>query len=362
VVPVVDLSRRGRSFADAFAERAREVASSGHFLLGPETAAFEAEFGTWCAGLARRPAPGASPTSVPHVVAVSSGASAIQLALAGLGVGPGDEVIVPSFTAVPTASAVAALGAIPVPVDVTPDGAGIDVTGIDGARTSRTRAVVVVHLYGRPAELPVTDLPVVEDAAQAHGAVRDHAASAAVAYSFYPTKNLGGIGDGGAVVTHDAELARRVRSLRVHGAEQQYLHERVSQNHRMAEIEAAWLRLALVELDAGNARRRTIAAHYREVAPHLRWHAPHEDHVYHLCVLRSADRPSVRARLAKQGIDTAVHYPLDLTQQPAYRHFARGRCLQSEAWAAECVTIPCTPDHTDDEVAAVAAALGGLVA
>lgn len=356
MVPVVDLSRRGRSFADAFAERARDVARSGIFLLGPETMAFEAEFGRWCA------ASGSHVDSVPSVAAVSSGASAIQLALAALGVGPGDEVIVPSFTAVPTASAVLAVGAVPVPVDVTSDAASIDLAAVDRARTDRTKAIVVVHLYGRPATLPTTDLPIIEDAAQAHGAVADHSRSAAVAYSFYPTKNLGGIGDGGAVVTHDAELARRVRSLRTHGAEQQYLHEAVSQNHRLAEIEAAWLRLALVELTAGNVRRRAIAARYRESAPHLRWQATHDRHVYHLCVFRSVDRAADRARLAERGIDTAVHYPRDITQQPGYRRYTRERCLESEGWAAECITLPCTPDHTDDEVTRVADALACLPA
>jgi dTDP-3-amino-3,4,6-trideoxy-alpha-D-glucose transaminase len=319
VVPVVDLSRRGRRLADAFAERAREVARSGTFLLGPETAAFEHEFAAWCA--AHEDAPG----DEPHAIAVSSGASAIQLALAGLGVGPGDEVIVPSFTAVPTASAVTALGATPVPVDVTADGAGIDLDAAQRARTDRTRAVVVVHLYGRPAAIPQLGVPVVEDAAQAHGAVADHSRSAAVAYSFYPTKNLGGIGDGGAVVTHDAELARRVRTLRVHGAEQQYLHQAISQNHRLAEIEAAWLRIALSELAAGNVRRRAIADHYRGAAPALGWQAPHDRHVYHLCVFRSPDRTADRATLAERGIDTAVHYPLDITHQPAYRHFTGER-------------------------------------
>lgn len=349
MVPVVDLSRRGGSFADEFAAQARAVATSGTFLLGPQTEAFEREFAAWC-----------QPDGSAHAVAVSSGASAIQLALAALGVGPGDEVIVPAFTAVPTASAVIAVGAVPVPVDVTADGAGIDAGAVAGARTDRTRAVVVVHLYGRPAELPVTDLPIVEDAAQAHGAIADHSRSAAVAYSFYPTKNLGGIGDGGAVVTSDADLARRVRALRVHGAEQMYVHTAMSQNHRLSEIEAAWLRRALVELDAGNLRRRQIAAHYRDAAPQLRWQATHARHVYHLCVFRSADRDTDRDQLAHRGIDTAVHYPLDLTQQPAYRAFARARCPESEAWSASCITVPCTPDHTDGEVEQVGAALASL--
>jgi dTDP-3-amino-3,4,6-trideoxy-alpha-D-glucose transaminase len=221
VVPVVDLSRRGRELASEFAVTVARIVASGSRLLGAETAAFEREFAAWLQPEAIGTS-GTSPTSAPsvtpiEVVAVSSGASALQLALAGLGIGRGDEVIVPAFTAVPTAAAVCALGAVPVPVDVDAESACLDPGLVDAARTARTKAVVVVHLYGRPATLPVTDLPIVEDAAQAHGAIDDHHRSAAVAYSFYPTKNLGGIGDGGAVVTADATLAARVRRLRVHG-------------------------------------------------------------------------------------------------------------------------------------------------
>jgi dTDP-4-amino-4,6-dideoxygalactose transaminase len=346
VVPVVDLARRGRALADRFTAAAQRVATSGSFLLGDETAAFEGEFSAWAAA--------------PDAIAVSSGAAALQLALGALGVGVDDEVIVPAFTAVPTASAVAALGATPVFVDVCPDTAALDGDLIDASRTARTRAVVVVHLYGRPAALPVTDLPIVEDAAQAHGALHDHSRSAATVYSFYPTKNLGGIGDGGAVVTHRADIADAVRLLRVHGMTEQYLHTAVSQNFRMSEIEAAWLRLALESLDAGNVRRRSIAARYRAAAPHLRWHADHVDHVHHLCVIRAHDRDSCRTALGGAGVATAVHYPYALTQQPAYRHLTRDTCPEAEAWAAECITVPCFPELTDGEVDTVAAALAAI--
>ena len=190
-------------------------------------------------------------TDVPHeVVAVGSGASALQLVFAALGIGPGDEVIVPAFTAVPTASAVCAVGAMPVPVDVDAATAAIDADATRRAVTPRTRAIVAVHLYGRPAPLaPLLDLgvPVIEDAAQAHGALAGVTGIAA-AYSFYPTKNLGGIGDGGAVITNDAALAAAVRRRRAHGVDQQYVHVDVSQNHRMSELEAAWLRLQLPHL------------------------------------------------------------------------------------------------------------------
>jgi dTDP-3-amino-3,4,6-trideoxy-alpha-D-glucose transaminase len=286
----------------------------------------------------------------------------LQLSLAAIGVGPGDEVIVPAFTAVPTAAAVCALGAIPVPVDVDAGSACLDPALVESARTSRTRALVVVHLYGYPAAMPITDLPIVEDAAQAHGAIGDHRRSAAVAYSFYPTKNLGGIGDGGAVVTADAGLAERIRRLRAHGMTEMYVHTEISQNFRMSEVEAAWLRIGLRRLSDDNARRRAIAERYRSAAPTLRWQDGHPGHVHHLCVLRSPDRDRVREMLAARGVATAVHYPLALTQQPAYRHFTRVRCPESEAWAAECISVPCFPDLSEPEVDLVAEALAAVAA
>jgi len=351
-VPVVDLSRRGRARSAVFAEAAARVASSGSVLLGAETAAFEREFAGWL---------GAA-----HTVAVASGASAIQVALRALGVGPGDEVIVPALTAVPTAAAVCATGATPVFADVDPVTATLDPHAAALARTERTRAVIPVHLYGRPADAPrLEGVAVVEDAAQAHGAVTDHTRSAAVAYSFYPTKNLGGIGDGGAVATADPALADRVRLLRTHGLTRDYVHTEISQNFRMSELEAAWLRLALPDLTAANGRRREIAAHYRAAAPSLAWQAPDPEHVYHLAVLRVPDRESFRATLAGAGVATAVHYARALTQQPAYARFVTALCPHAEAWAAECVTVPCFPELTDAEVEQVSAALAaaaGLVA
>jgi dTDP-4-amino-4,6-dideoxygalactose transaminase len=245
-------------------------------------------------------------------------------------------------------------------VDVTDDTAALDPDLVEAARTDRTRAVVVVHLYGRPAAMPVTDLAVIEDAAQAHGSLRDHGRSAATIYSFYPTKNVGGIGDGGAVVTHRSDVADAIRLLRSHGMTEQYVHTVVSQNFRMSEIEAAWLRVALARLTSSNARRRAIAARYRSAAPHLRWHADHPDHVHHLAVLRTSDRAHFRRLLTERGVATAVHYPHALTQQPAYRHLARTPCPRAEAWAAECVTVPCFPELTDDEVDIVAQALAGM--
>jgi dTDP-4-amino-4,6-dideoxygalactose transaminase len=348
VVPVVDLSRRAAALRTPFLEAVDAILASGQVLLGPNLAAFEHEYAAW--------------TGQARAVAVSSGAAALQLALQAMGVRPGDEVIVPAFTAVPTASAVAALGAVPVPVDVLADTAALDPGRIEGATTERTAAVVLVHLYGRPAELPDTTLPVLEDAAQAHGALGPGRRGVATAYSFYPTKNLGGIGDGGAVVTDDEALAARVARLRTHGMAEQYVHHEISQNFRLSEMEAAWLRLTLPGLDAANDRRRAIAAAYRRAAPQLRWQRDHPRHVHHVAVFRTEERDRVRSELAALEVATAVHYPLALTQQPAYRDLTREPCPEAEAWARECVTVPCFPEMTDDEVELVASALASLPA
>ena len=200
----------------------------------------------------------------------------------------------------------------------------------------------------------------IEDAAQAHGALHDPSRSTATAYSFYPTKNLGGIGDGGAVVTASADLADRVRTLRVHGMTTQYVHEIVSQNFRMSELEAAWLRLALPELTADIERRRAIVGRYRQCAPDLRWQSEHAGHAYHLAVFRSADRAATRASLEAAGVATAIHYPLAITQQPAYRDLHHDACPEAEAWAAECISVPCFPEMTEQELDRVCDALAGL--
>ncbi|HZX55119.1 MAG TPA: DegT/DnrJ/EryC1/StrS family aminotransferase [Ilumatobacteraceae bacterium] len=346
MVPVVDLSRRGQRFAAEFAKAAERIAAGGSFLLGVELSAFESEFATW--------------VGAGHCVAVSSGASALQLALAASGIGPGDEVLVPAFTAVPTASAVFAAGGVPRAIDVDPGTACVTTDSVASGRTARTKAVIVVHLYGYPAELPETDLLVIEDAAQAHGALCDPGRSVATAYSFYPTKNLGGIGDGGAIVTERPELDQRLRLLRSHGMTAQYVHELVSQNFRMSEVEAAWLRLALTELSDDVERRRRIVDAYRNAAPHLRWQSSDARHAYHLAVFRSENRDDVRSALDAGGVATAVHYPLAITQQPAYRGYAHAPCPHSERWAAECISVPCFPEMTAAEVEQVCAALAGL--
>jgi dTDP-4-amino-4,6-dideoxygalactose transaminase len=341
-IPVVDLARRAAALEPELSEAVLRVARSGHYLLGPELEAFEAEFAAF--------------TGRRHAVGVASGTDALRLALLALGVGAGDEVVIPAFTAVPTAAAVCATGAVPVFADVDVATAALDEDAAAAAMTARTRAVIPVHLYGRPAPLPDLGVPVVEDAAQAHGALEgEGSSSAAAAYSFYPTKNLGGIGDGGAVVTDDDEVAATVRLLRVHGlADATYRHTWIATNARMSEVEAAVLRIGLRRLTEQNERRRAIAARYREAAPDRTWQEPHARHVFHLCVTRVPDRDAFRERVP---FATGVHYPRALTQQDAYVSFVRDACPSAEAWAAECVSLPCFPEMTDDEVEVVCRAL-----
>ena len=317
--------------------------ASGRYVLGPEIEAFEAEF--------------ASFTGQRHCVALSSGAAALALSLTAVGVGPGDEVILPAFTAVPSAAAVCSIGAVPVFVDVLPGTATMDPAAATRAMSGRTRAVMPVHLFGRPCDVPALGVPVVEDAAQAHGAVPS-SASAAVAYSFYPTKNLGGVGDGGAVVTDDDAVASELRLLRAHGFRSRDECVRVAMNARMSEIEAAVLRVRLGGLASGNGRRREIAGRYRQAAPHLKWQEPHPDHVFHLCVARVPHRADFRATL---GVPSDVHYPNAVPDYPPYRRFARDACGTAQAWARECVSIPCHPFMSESEVDTVAEALARTV-
>lgn len=342
-VPFLDMARRTRRFAAAGHAAIDRITERGVVLLGPETEAFESALADY--------------TGYKHAIAIASATEALRLTMSAMHIGPGDEVLVPAFTAVPTAAAVCATGATPVFVDVDPDTATMDVADAAARMSERTRAVIPVHLYGRPTTIPDIGVPVIEDAAQADGALVHHNQSLAVSYSFYPTKNLGGLGDGGAIVTDDDELAERMRRMRVHGLTENYVHTEISTNARLSEFEAAWLTASLRELDADNERRRAIARRYREAAPQLRWQADHERHVYHLCVARIPDRDAWRARAP---FGTALHYPVALTRQPAYEWYVDEPCREAEAWASECVSMPCFPEMTDQEVEYVAEALSCL--
>jgi dTDP-4-amino-4,6-dideoxygalactose transaminase len=330
------------------------VLASGWYVLGPEVEAFEAEFADY--------------VGTRHCVGVASGLDAISLSLRALGIGPGDEVLVPSNTYIATWLAVTAVGARPIPVE--PDEVTFNISA-DGARaavSSRTSAVVPVHLYGQPADMdPLRQLAdryglaVVEDAAQAHGALhrsrRVGSLGTAGAWSFYPGKNLGAFGDGGAVTTDDRELADRIRRLRNYGSSRKYHHDVLGVNSRLDEIQAAVLRVKLARLDEWNARRAGVAGRYVDeiegdlltlpaVPP---WAAP----VWHLFVVRFSRRDELQAGLAERGVETLVHYPVPPHRQPAYQGEVWPPLLVSERLHREVLSLPIGPHLSMEQISAV---------
>ncbi len=334
----------------------RRVLAGGRYILGPEVEAFEAEF--------------AALIGVRFAVGVASGTDALVLALRAAGVGPGDEVVTVSHTAVATVAAIELAGASPVLVDIEPAYYTLDPAGLEAAISPRTKAVIPVHLYGQPADLePILaisrryGLRVIEDCAQAHGAVyrgrRVGAWGDLGCFSFYPTKNLGAFGDGGMVVTDDPELAGRLRLLREYGWAERYVSSLPGYNSRLDELQAALLRVKLRHLEAANDRRREIAARYIEALagtavepPRVR---PEATHVFHLFVVRSKARDRLREFLAARGVGTAVHYPVPVHLQPAYRGRVRiaGPLAATEGAAREVVSLPMYPELTDEEVETV---------
>lgn len=367
-VPFLDLTPPA-DVAAAIEEALVRVARSGRYLLGPELAAFEREFAAFA--------------GAEHCVAVGSGLDALRLALQARGVGPGDEVLVPGQTFVATWLAVAAVGAAPVPVDVDPATHLIDVDAAHAAVGPRTAAVVPVDLYGHPAPHPelralcdAHGLWLLDDAAQAHGATlhgRPVASWAdAAAWSFYPGKNLGAMGDGGAVTTDDAELARRLRRLRNYGSERKYVHVEQGTNSRLDELQAAVLRLRLRALPAATARRERVAGAYEQALGDLGADlalprvAPGAGPSRHLFPVRSPRRDDLRAALADAGVETLVHYPIPPARQPAFAKTAAAAAHlpHADRAAATVLSLPMGP-HLDDRqvarvVAAVRAAVGRL--
>jgi len=358
-IPYLDLGALARELDGELERTVARVASSGWYLLGPELEEFEREFAAYCGSR--------------HCVGVGSGMSAIELALLAAGVGPGDEVIVPAYTWVATWLAVSRTGATPVPVDVDTS-YNIDPDQIAAAIGERTTAIVPVHLRGEPADMEaitkiVSDkgLLVIEDAAQAHGA-RCHGRRVggignAGAFSFYPTKNLGCLGDGGAVTTDDDELAERVRLLRNYGMRNRYEIESAGVNSRLAEIQAAVLRLLLPRLDGWNRARSSLADLYREAfAGQDAISSPSSptwaDPVWHLFAINHADRDACAAALAEGGIGTLVHYPQLPHQTPPYRdRWAEGAFPVAKALAASTLSLPLYPQLDPDACERVAEAV-----
>jgi dTDP-4-amino-4,6-dideoxygalactose transaminase len=367
-VPFVDLSRQHGQVAAHARSVFDRVMMSGAFILGGELEAFEAEFADYC---------GAA-----HCVGVGNGTDALKLALEAMGVGPGGEVVTAAMTFVATVEAIAANGARPVLVDVDPATRNIDPAAVAAALGPETKAVVPVHLYGRPAPMgelaaacAAGGVSLLEDAAQAHGATLDGrragALGTAAAFSFYPTKNLGAMGDGGAVTTDDAGLAEVVRALRHHGSEPDDAnrHVRAGWTARLDNLQAALLRLKLPHLAGWNRERREAAERYREALDGLEGVTlPPPDpeggtQVFHLFVVEVDDRDRVLARLREDGIGAAVHYPAPVHLQPAWSALGEpGAFPAAERLAQRALTLPVFPGITPTEVDRAAGALRTAVA
>jgi dTDP-4-amino-4,6-dideoxygalactose transaminase len=360
MIPFLDVGAGYAELKAEIDEALQGVLAAGQFVLGPEVDAFESEFATY--------------VGAQHCVGVGSGYDALFLALVSLGIGPGDEVIVPSNTFIATWLAVSHAGARPVPVEPDLDTMNISLPAIASAVTSATKAVVPVHLYGYPVDMePLVDycrqhgLWMVEDAAQAHGAVlgghRIGAHSHAVAWSFYPSKNLGAFGDGGAVTTSDPEVAAKLRMLRNYGSRQKNEYLRPGYNSRLDELQAAVLRVKLRHLDDWNARRRQQAARYLEslssfdllLPPHASTATPS----WHLFVVRQPRRDDLRARLTEAGVATQIHYPTPPHLQPSYRSlgFRSGAFPVSDSLASTVLSLPIGPHMTDDDQSSVIGAM-----
>jgi dTDP-4-amino-4,6-dideoxygalactose transaminase len=361
-VPFGDLKRQYEAIKPELDEAAARVLSSGWYILGPEVQAFEAAFAAYC--------------GVGHAIGVGNGTEALYLALAALGVGAGDEVITVANAAVYEALTILQAGARPVFVDVDEHTHTLDPEQLEDAITPRTKAIMPVHLYGRMADMDMLaeiarrhGLPIVEDCAQAHGAKLGGKAAGSIGacgcFSFYPSKNLGALGDGGMVVTDDANLAAKLRRLREYGwRERYYTTDLGGINSRLDELQAALLHVKLRHLPEWNARRRQIAVHYDELLAGTGLVRPEilddDAHVYHLYVVRSAERDRLQAALRQRGVGSAVHYPLPAHLQPAYESLglaAPGSLPVTERLAAEVLSLPIYPELSDAEVDMVATAV-----
>ena len=343
-VPFLDLGRQNQSLRDALDAAYRRVRDSGWFIMGPELEAFEVEFACYC--------------EVKYCLGVGNGLEALHLLLRAYGIGPGDEVIVPSNTFIATWLAVTECGATPVPVE--PDMAthNIDPSLIASALTPRTRAIIPVHLYGQPADLdPINALAarhglvVIEDAAQAQGARyngrRTGSLGHAAATSFYPGKNLGALGDGGAVLTNDRAIAEKVRQLRNYGSRVKYHHDLLGYNSRLDEMQAAFLRAKLTALDQWNDRRKATADQYTKLLTGAGIGLPrvpeYAEPVWHLYVIRSRQRDALKTHLAQRGVTTVIHYPIPPHRQACYRDFKERLLPIAETLAGEVLSLPMCP-------------------
>lgn len=341
----------------AVREAIARVVGSGWYILGPEVDAFEREF--------------AQASGAAHAVGVGTGTDAIALILRALDIGPGDEVITPPLSAAYTALAVMMAGARPVFADIDPERHTLCAAATEAAVTPRTKALLPVHLYGQAADMTGLagvaarhGLALVEDACQAHLATADGrpvgTIGVAGAFSFYPTKNLGALGDGGAIITNDAALAARLKRLRNGGQTDRYHHVEAGINSRLDELQAAVLRARLPYLPAWTEKRRALASVYREGLAGASTCVPREfdaGHVYHLFVVRSASRARLQAHLAAAGIETLIHYPVPIPRQPALAALAPADCPEGNRACDEVLSLPLHPGLATHDVEAVVASI-----
>ena len=352
-VPLVDLKAQYATIQPEIDAAIRRVVESTKFILGPEVKAFEDEFAAFC--------------EAKHAIGISSGTDALHLAMAACGVGPGDEVITTPFSFIATTEAISMCGAHPVLADIDPRTYNIDPARIEACITPRTKAILPVHLYGQPADMdPILEiarrhsLRVIEDAAQAHGArykgKRAGTLADVACFSFYPGKNLGAYGDGGAVVTDHAEIAEHVRMLRDHGRKDKYEHLMEGFGNRLDALQAAILRAKLAHLDKWNRRRQEVAARYTTLLKGIVLETPFvpewAEPVWHLYVVRVKNRGQVQAQLKQAEVATGIHYPIPLHLQPAYQRLGmtQGSLPMVEMAAAQVLSLPMYAELSNAQV------------
>jgi dTDP-4-amino-4,6-dideoxygalactose transaminase len=361
-VPFNDLSIQWREIAEDIRPHIEALFVRGTFSQGPDAEAFERDVGAYL--------------DVPHAIGVNSGTSALHLAVVAAGIGPGDDVLVPSHTFIATIWAVIYAGANPILCDVDAKTATIDIKDAERRLTARTRAIIPVHLYGQPADMNAVaelarkhGLAVIEDAAQSIGARWDGRATGTLGsfgcYSFYPGKNLGAAGEAGLVVTHDDASAAQVRALRSHGQSKRYVHTAIGFNYRMDSIQGLVLRYKLAKIDQWTNRRREIAALYIDALSGLPLEMPtiaHQDHVWHLFVVRTRQRDALRNHLQQFRIESGLHYPIPNHNQPCLSHLNVDRRTfpQSDRWASEGLSLPLFYGMTDMQVERVSDAIRGF--
>lgn len=351
VIPFFNLRRLNKSIEDRLAKAFFDVIDSGTFIMGQELDKFESEYASYC--------------GVKHCIGVGNGLDALSLLLRAYDIGPGDEVLVPANTFIATWLAVSDCGATPIPIEPSRFTYNIDPEKVHCAVTDKTRAIIPVHLYGQPAEMdPIRQLAaergliVIEDASQAHGALYKGSKAGslgdAAAMSFYPGKNLGGLGDGGGVLTNDGNIASKVKKLRNYGSETKYIYQELGRNSRLDEMQAAFLRVKLSVLDEWNAKRSVIADKYSnsfaKIGIEIPLVAKDMNSSWHQYVIKTKERTDLQLHLSRKGVSTLIHYPIPPYRQSCYRDMDELNFPITNQLSGEILSLPMTPDLTNQEV------------